>query len=74
MAGRLEGLIVLHYYLDLPLPDVAGALGIPLGRRNRVSIGLSGMRAALDADTRSNRSCEGASHERPRFDGFLSDG
>ena len=33
--SRLEpearALIVLHHYLDLPLPEVAFALGIPLG-------------------------------------------
>ena len=33
--SRLEpearALIVLHHYLDLPLPEVAATLGIPLG-------------------------------------------
>ncbi|HEY6568703.1 MAG TPA: sigma-70 family RNA polymerase sigma factor [Candidatus Limnocylindrales bacterium] len=55
--SRLEpearALIVLHYYLDLPLPEVAGALGIPLGTaKSRLHRSLQFLRAALDADTR----------------------
>jgi RNA polymerase sigma-70 factor (ECF subfamily) len=55
--SRLEpearALIVLHHYLDLPLPDVATALGIPLGTaKSRLSRALQSMRAALDADAR----------------------
>ena len=54
---RLEpeerALIVLHYYLDLPLPEVAGALGIPLGTaKSRLHRAVGLMRAALDAETR----------------------
>ena len=52
---RLEpeerAVIVLHHYLDLPLPDVAATLGIPLGTaKSRLYRGLRLMRAALDAD------------------------
>lgn len=55
---RLEpdarALIVLHHYLDLPLPEVAFALGIPLGTaKSRLHRALKVMRAALDADARS---------------------
>ena len=55
--GRLEpeerALIVLHHYLDLPLPEVASALGIPLGTaKSRLHRALGLMRAALDADAR----------------------
>ena len=55
--SRLEpearALIVLHHYLDLPLPEVAIALGIPLGTaKSRLSRALQSMRAALDADSR----------------------
>ena len=55
--NRLEpegrALIVMHYYLDLPLPAVAEALGIPLGTaKSRLHRALQLMRAALDADTR----------------------
>jgi RNA polymerase sigma-70 factor (ECF subfamily) len=55
--SRLEpearALIVLHHYLDLPLPEVAFALGIPLGTaKSRLHRALQTMRAALDADAR----------------------
>ncbi len=55
--SRLEpdarALIVLHHYLDLPLPEVANALGIPLGTaKSRLHRALQSMRAALDADAR----------------------
>jgi RNA polymerase sigma-70 factor (ECF subfamily) len=55
--SRLEpearALIVLHHYLDLPLPEVAIALGIPLGTaKSRLHRALGSMRAALDADAR----------------------
>jgi RNA polymerase sigma factor (sigma-70 family) len=55
--GRLEpearALIVLHHYLDLPLPEVAIALGLPLGTaKSRLHRALNTMRAALDADAR----------------------
>ncbi|HVQ21972.1 MAG TPA: RNA polymerase sigma factor [Candidatus Saccharimonadia bacterium] len=55
--SRLEpeerAVIVLHHYLDLPLPEVAATLGIPLGTtKSRLYRGLKEMRAALDADAR----------------------
>jgi RNA polymerase sigma-70 factor (ECF subfamily) len=55
--SRLEpearALIVLHHYLDLPLPEVAIVLGIPLGTaKSRLHRALQSMRAALDADAR----------------------
>ena len=55
--SRLEpearALIVLHHYLDLPLPEVAIVLGIPLGTaKSRLHRALQSMRAALDADDR----------------------
>ena len=43
----------MHHYLDLPLPEVAATLGIPLGTtKSRLYRGLKEMRAALDADAR----------------------
>jgi RNA polymerase sigma-70 factor (ECF subfamily) len=46
-------LIVMHVYLDLPLPEVARTLGIPLGTaKSRLHRALQVMRAALDADAR----------------------
>ena len=44
--SRLEpderAIIVLHHYLDLPLPEVAATLGIPSGRPNPACTGRSG--------------------------------
>ena len=48
-----RAVIVLHHYLDLPFPEVAATLRIPLGTaKSRLYRGLRGMRAALDADAR----------------------
>ncbi len=48
-----RAVIVLHHFLDLPLPEVASTLGIPLGTvKSRLYRGLREMRAVLDADTR----------------------
>jgi RNA polymerase sigma-70 factor (ECF subfamily) len=48
-----RAVIVLHHYLDLPLPEVAATLGIPLGTaKSRLYRGLRELRAALDADAR----------------------
>src|SRR6476659_3995284 len=48
-----RAVIVLHHYLDLPLPEVASTLQIPLGTtKSRLYRGLKQMRAALDADAR----------------------
>jgi RNA polymerase sigma-70 factor (ECF subfamily) len=48
-----RAVIVMHHYLDLPLPEVAATLRIPLGTaKSRLYRGLGQMRAALDADAR----------------------
>jgi RNA polymerase sigma-70 factor (ECF subfamily) len=48
-AGQ-RAVIVLHYYLGLPLPEVAAALGIPTGTaKSRLHRSLALMRAAVDA-------------------------
>ena len=45
--------VVLHHYLDLPLDQVAEALGIPVGTvASRLHYAVKGLRAALDADAR----------------------
>jgi RNA polymerase sigma-70 factor (ECF subfamily) len=42
---------VLHYYLGLPLPEAAQALGIPLGTaKSRLHRALRALREALDVD------------------------
>jgi RNA polymerase sigma-70 factor (ECF subfamily) len=47
-------LIVLHYYLGLPLPDAAVALRIPLGTaKSRLHRAIQALRAALDAEART---------------------
>ena len=48
-----RAVIVLRYFLDLPLPEIATTLRIPLGTaKTRLYRGLREMRAALDADAR----------------------
>jgi RNA polymerase sigma-70 factor (ECF subfamily) len=55
---RLEpewrAVVVLHYYLGMPLPDVASELGIPLGTaKSRLHRSLGVLRSTLaDADAR----------------------
>jgi RNA polymerase sigma-70 factor, ECF subfamily len=54
LAPEMRAVIVLHHYLDLPLPSVAVMLGIPVGTaKSRLHRALGLMRAALDADARS---------------------
>jgi RNA polymerase sigma factor (sigma-70 family) len=48
-----RSLVVLHYYLDLPLADVADALDMPIGTaKSRLHRARAALRAALDADER----------------------
>jgi RNA polymerase sigma-70 factor (ECF subfamily) len=48
-----RALIVLHHYLDLPLPAVAETLRMPLGTaKSRLHRALAEMRAAMEADLR----------------------
>jgi len=45
--------IVLRYFLDLPIEQVAETLGIPVGTAaSRLHHAIRGLRAALDADAR----------------------
>ena len=53
LEPEARAILVLHHYLDLPLPEVATTLGIPLGTaKSRLHRALQVMRAALDADAR----------------------
>lgn len=53
LTPELRAVIVLHHYLDLPLPSVAATMGIPVGTaKSRLHRALGLMRAALDADAR----------------------
>jgi RNA polymerase sigma-70 factor (ECF subfamily) len=48
-------IIVLHYYLGLPLPDAAAALRIPLGTaKSRLHRAIQALRATLDAEARTS--------------------
>jgi RNA polymerase sigma-70 factor (ECF subfamily) len=54
LTPEMRAVIVLHHYLDLPLPAVAASLGIPEGTaKSRLHRALGLMRAALDADARA---------------------
>jgi RNA polymerase sigma-70 factor (ECF subfamily) len=47
--------VVLHYYLGLSAPEVAEALGIPLGTaKSRLHYATETLRAALEADARGS--------------------
>ena len=53
LTPELRAVIVLHHYLDLPMPAVAASLGIPEGTaKSRLHRALGQLRAALDADAR----------------------
>ena len=53
LEPEMRAVIVLHHYLDLPLPAVAATLGIPLGTaKSRLHRALGLMRSALQADAR----------------------
>jgi RNA polymerase sigma-70 factor (ECF subfamily) len=46
-----RAIVVLHYYLGLPLTDVAATLAIPVGTvKSRLHRALTAMRVAIDAD------------------------
>ena len=48
-----RSLIVMHYYLDLPLAEVAEALSLPVGTaKSRLARARETLRAALEADAR----------------------
>ena len=48
---------MLHHYLDIPMPEVALILGIPVGTsKSRLHRALNEMRASLEADARNQPS------------------
>jgi RNA polymerase sigma-70 factor (ECF subfamily) len=56
-----RAVLVFHHYLELPLPEVADRLGIPLGTvKSRMHHAKRALRAALEADARATT----ASRER----------
>jgi RNA polymerase sigma-70 factor (ECF subfamily) len=54
LPADMRAVIVLHHYLDLPLPEVAVTLDIPVGTaKSRLHRALAHLRAALEADGRT---------------------
>jgi len=58
VLGELDeqgrAIVVLHYYIGLPLTDVAATLSIPLGTvKSRLHRALTAMRVAIDAEPTS---------------------
>ena len=48
-----RAVVVLHYYLDMPVAQIAETLGVAEGTvKSRLYHAMRGLRAALDADTR----------------------
>jgi len=49
-----RAVVVLHYFLGMPLPEVAATLGIPLGTaKSRLHRSLGAMRASIATDEAS---------------------
>jgi RNA polymerase sigma-70 factor (ECF subfamily) len=48
-----RAVVVLHYYVDLPVDRIAEVLQVPRGTvRSRLHYAMRALRAALDADAR----------------------
>jgi RNA polymerase sigma-70 factor (ECF subfamily) len=53
LSPEQRAVVVLVYYLDLPLADAAQAMGIPIGTtKSRLNRATQSLRAALEADDR----------------------
>jgi DNA-directed RNA polymerase specialized sigma24 family protein len=53
LSAEQRTVVVLVYYLDLPLADAAQAMGVPLGTtKSRLNRATQALRAAIDADDR----------------------
>ena len=53
LSEEQRAVVVLVYYLDLPLADAAQAMGIPLGTtKSRLNRATQALRAAIEADER----------------------
>ncbi|MDP8904854.1 MAG: RNA polymerase sigma factor [Chloroflexota bacterium] len=61
LSADQRAVIVLHYYLDLPLPEAAPLLGIPLGTaKSRLHRAVQAMKSALERDASpADRPAEG---------------
>lgn len=55
ISAEERAVLVLHYYLDLPLAEAADRMGIPLGTmKSRLNRANQALRAALDAQDRAS--------------------
>jgi RNA polymerase sigma-70 factor (ECF subfamily) len=55
LSTEERAVLVLHYYLDLPLAEAADIMGIPLGTmKSRLNRATHALRAALDAQDRAS--------------------
>ncbi|MDH4335108.1 MAG: sigma-70 family RNA polymerase sigma factor [Chloroflexota bacterium] len=55
LSPEARAVLVLHYYLDLPLAEAADIMGIPLGTmKSRLNRATHALRAALDAQDRAS--------------------
>lgn len=55
LSAEERAVLVLHYYLDLPLAEAADVMGIPLGTmKSRLNRATQALRAALDAQDRAS--------------------
>lgn len=60
LSTEERAVIVLRYYLDLPLADAATTLGIPVGTmKSRLNRAMNALRAALDAHERGSALSQG---------------
>ena len=51
-----RALVVMHFYLDLPLQETADSLGLPIGTiKSRLHRTTQLLRASLDADARNGQ-------------------
>lgn len=53
IPAEQRAIVVLVYYLDLPLADAADAIGVPLGTaKSRLNRAMNALRAVIEADNR----------------------
>ena len=51
LEPKMRAVVVMHYYLGMPLPDVAAALGIPIGTaKSRLHRSLGAMRVVVGGE------------------------
>jgi RNA polymerase sigma-70 factor (ECF subfamily) len=54
LTAEQRAVLVFHFYVGLPVPEVADRLGIPLGTaKSRIHHATSALRASLEADART---------------------